>query len=177
LPFRRTATFSPGVSVRDCTKQSSEVKANQPVAWACWLRRFCGRASETLACPTPAKQNDKISLRRTVSVRQTARREGSLGAFVLGSRSTSRGRRETCRGPIKATRSGTLTQRADSGSAGSHCFAGALGVRPWLPQFGRPAPRHGRLAPLRIAHDFFLRAGGSHGSARPSRRYRSSTAG
>jgi hypothetical protein len=39
VPFDRTATFRSLVSVRDCTKQFYEVKANQPVAWACWLRR------------------------------------------------------------------------------------------------------------------------------------------
>ena len=83
----------------------------------------------------------------------------------------------SCRGPIKATRSGTVTQRDASGSIGSHFFSCALGVRPWLPQFGRPAPRHARLAPLRIAHDFLLGTGGKHRSARPSRRYRSTTAG
>jgi len=82
----------------------------------------------------------------------------------------------TCRGPIKATRSGIVTQRDASGSAWSHFVTVAQCVRPWLPQFGRPAPQHARLASLGIAHDLFLRTGSNHGSARPSRRYRSSTA-
>jgi hypothetical protein len=61
LPLRCAATFRSLVSVRDCTQQSSEVKTSVPVAWACWLRRCCCRASETRACPTSAKQNDKIN--------------------------------------------------------------------------------------------------------------------
>jgi hypothetical protein len=176
VPFGCTATFSPRVSVRDCTKQFWEVKANAPVAWACWLRRSCGRASETLACPTSAKQNDKIALQEAVSVRNNSSTRGRPRGLCPWFQLCSGQRRETCRGPIKATRSGTLTQHDAWGSGWSHFVTVARGVRPWLPQFGRPAPGHARLASLRIAHDSFPRAAGSHGSAWPSRRYRSSTA-
>ena len=77
------------MSVRDCTKQFYGVKAGWPVAWAHRLRRLRGRAPETHACPTPARQNDEITLRKAVSVRKTARRKDSLGASVNTSSSTS----------------------------------------------------------------------------------------
>jgi hypothetical protein len=48
-----------------------------------------------------------------------------------------------CRGPIKTTRSGLLTQRDCSGSSPQReCLRRC--VRPWLPPFGRAAPRHAR---------------------------------
>ena len=50
----------------------------------------------------------------------------------------------TRRGPIKATRSGTATQRDILGSRRSHLHSFAQRIRPWLPQFGRSAPRHAR---------------------------------
>ncbi len=91
-PVRCTATFIPGVSTRlhptALGDRSQRALRLGLLAAALTLPR-----SETLACPTSAKQNDKITLQRTVSVRTTARREGSLGASALGSSSAREKRR------------------------------------------------------------------------------------
>src|SRR5262249_46178179 len=120
MPWDCTATFSPQVSVRDCTNQL--YGSNQP---ATCLGQLAAAAlalprPETHACPTSGKQNEEITFPRTVSVRKTARREGSLGAFVTNSGHPVGLGPGTRRGPIKATRSGTATQRDGSGSLRSH---------------------------------------------------------
>ena len=98
----------------------------------------CARASETCACPTPARQDAEIVLPGAVSVRKAVDARAASGPssripVCLGQIPG------TCRVPIKATRSGTATQRDGSGSGWSHLFQFARSARPWLPQLGRAA--------------------------------------
>src|SRR5262249_33481070 len=112
---------------------------------------------------------------------ESARHEGSPVAWSLLSLPWSIP--ESCRGPIKTTRSGALTQpgaRAPSGPTssgpGGAFVPGCLSSVVKLPDTPGYPPVLPMVSPLSLIGVIGL-ARGSHGTDRPSRSHRSSTAG
>src|SRR5262245_24925379 len=140
---RRAATFYSCVSPRAAPNNSSGSKppGRLPRPDDCGL--FAPRPRNI--CVPHADQSKRRG--RAVAgglISVLVRHEGGLGGDSL--RPAPGANADACRGPIKATRSGAVTRPDTSRSLRSHFLSSGRCVRPWLPQFGLPAPRHARLS-------------------------------
>jgi hypothetical protein len=173
-----TATFSIQVSVRDCTKQLSEVKGGQPLAWANRLRAL--RAPQKLL----------RAPRRPGKTRRSYSEEPSQLGKRLDARAAS-GRSSRCSLGL-GSNAGDVSGANQTGEVGNSDAVRRLGLLT-VPLLGVRTERSSLAASVRMCNSptrpacslygsfmtFFplgCLLGSSQGTARPSRRYRSSTA-
>ncbi len=128
-----------------CTKQLFRVKAAWPFASAWQLRALRSAPKKLMRAPCrPFKSGEVVLLPAALVLSRFGMRAASWRAPLRPVPFCCKPR--ACRGPIKVSRSGAVTQPDTSRSSRSQCCLSGHGVRPWLPQLGLSAPRHARLA-------------------------------
>src|SRR5262249_13751908 len=109
-----TAFFATGLQPAGCTKQLYRVKADPSFAWTSRLQAVGLRLRKSCV-PHVGSSKRRAHAPGRVASSWSARREGSLGA--KSSSSALRWQKAApCRGPIQATRSGTVAHGCIAGS-------------------------------------------------------------